>query len=81
MIIDFRARGGSISEKAKFVSCSRTAVVKVYRAWQNGTIQNQQSFKCGALRAINDRDERRLQRCVRANRRASVEQLTKNQPS
>ncbi|GFY33665.1 uncharacterized protein TNCV_4593771 [Trichonephila clavipes] len=40
-IIGFRAKGGSISETAEFVNCSRAAVVKVYRAWQNGTVQNQ----------------------------------------
>ncbi|GFU90017.1 transposable element Tcb1 transposase [Trichonephila clavipes] len=31
--------------------------------------------KCGAPRAIDDRGERRLRRCVRADRRATVEQL------
>ncbi|GFU72667.1 uncharacterized protein TNCV_4816251 [Trichonephila clavipes] len=72
MIIGFRAKGGSISETAEFVNCSRAAVVKVYRAWQNGTVQNQRRGKCGAPRAIDDRGERRLRRCVRA----TVEQLT-----
>ncbi|KFM75906.1 Transposable element Tcb1 transposase, partial [Stegodyphus mimosarum] len=76
MIIGFRAKGGSISETAEFVNCSRAAVVKVYRAWQNGTVQNQRRGKCGAPRAIDDRGERRLRRCVRADRRATVEQLT-----
>ncbi|KFM59722.1 Transposable element Tcb1 transposase, partial [Stegodyphus mimosarum] len=76
MITGFRAKGGSISETALFVNCSRAAVVKVYRAWQNGTVQNQRRGKCGAPRAIDDRGERRLRRCVRADRRATVEQLT-----
>ncbi|GBN71072.1 hypothetical protein AVEN_10551-1 [Araneus ventricosus] len=76
MIIGFRAKGGSISETANFVNCSRAALVKVYRAWQYGTIQNQLRGTCGAPRAIDDRGERRLRRCVRANRRATVEQLT-----
>ncbi|GBM41431.1 hypothetical protein AVEN_129625-1 [Araneus ventricosus] len=39
-------------------------------------IQNQRRGTCGAPRAIDDRGERRLRRCVRANRRATVEQLT-----
>ncbi|GFV70961.1 transposable element Tcb1 transposase [Trichonephila clavipes] len=76
MIIGFRAKGGSISETAEFVNCSHAAVVKVYRAWQNGTVQSQGRGKCGAPRAIDDRGERRLRRCVRADRRATVEQLT-----
>ncbi|GBL75225.1 hypothetical protein AVEN_194459-1 [Araneus ventricosus] len=74
MIIGFRAKGGSISETANFVNCSRAAVVKVYCAWQYGTIQNQRRGTCGAPWAIDG--ERRLWRCVRANRRATVEQLT-----
>ncbi|GFY10843.1 transposable element Tcb1 transposase [Trichonephila clavipes] len=41
-----------------------------------GTVQNQGRGKCGAPRAIDDRGERRLRRCVRADRRATVEQLT-----
>ncbi|GBL95678.1 hypothetical protein AVEN_644-1 [Araneus ventricosus] len=41
-----------------------------------GTIQNQRRGTCGAPRAIDDRGKRRLRRCVRANRRATVEQLT-----
>ncbi|GBN65267.1 hypothetical protein AVEN_200998-1 [Araneus ventricosus] len=38
--------------------------------------QNQRRGTCGAPRAIDYRGERRLRRCVRANRRATVEQLT-----
>ncbi|GBM10598.1 hypothetical protein AVEN_21921-1 [Araneus ventricosus] len=76
MIIGFWAKGGSISETANFENCSRAAVVKVYREWQYGTIQNQRRGTCGTPRAIDDRGERRLRRCVRANRRATVEQLT-----
>src|SRR5580765_7506239 len=75
MIIGFRAKGESISETAEFVNCSRAVVVKVYRAWQNETVQNQRRGKCGAPRVIDDRVERRLRRCDRANRRATVEQL------
>ncbi|GBM26285.1 hypothetical protein AVEN_66523-1 [Araneus ventricosus] len=76
MIIGFRAKGGSISETANFVNCSRAALVIVYRAWQYGTIQNQRRGTCGAPRAIEGRGERRLRRCVLTNRRATVEQLT-----
>ncbi|GFW18447.1 DDE_3 domain-containing protein [Trichonephila clavipes] len=75
MIIGFRVKGGSISETAKFVKCSLAAIVKVFRAWKNGTVQNQCRGKCGAPRVTDDRSERRLWRCVRANRRATVEKL------
>ena len=73
MIIGFRAKGGSISETAEFVNYLRAAVVKVYRAWQNGIVQNQRHGKCGAPRAIDDRGERRLHS---GNILATVEQLS-----
>ncbi|GBO39348.1 hypothetical protein AVEN_237553-1 [Araneus ventricosus] len=57
MIIGFRAKGGSVLETANFVNCSRAAVVKVYRVWQYGTIQNQRHGTCGAPWAIDDRGE------------------------
>ncbi|GFY00658.1 transposable element Tcb1 transposase [Trichonephila clavipes] len=76
MIIDFRDKGGRISEMDKFVNFSRASVLKVYHVWQNGTVQKLRRGKCGAPRIIDDRGERRLRRCIRANRRATVEQLT-----
>ncbi|GFW43644.1 transposable element Tcb1 transposase [Trichonephila clavipes] len=42
----------------------------------NETVRNQRWSKCGAPQAIDDRSERRLWRCVRMNKRATVEQLT-----
>ncbi|GFX48652.1 transposable element Tcb1 transposase [Trichonephila clavipes] len=69
MIVGIRAKGGSISERAKFVNCSRG----IYRAWQNGTVQNQRHGKWGT---IDDSGERRLWRYGRANGPANVEQLT-----
>ncbi|GFW56017.1 uncharacterized protein TNCV_374231 [Trichonephila clavipes] len=75
-IIEFRAKDVSISKTAKFVKGLRAAAVKVYRAWQNGTVQNQRRDKCGTLRGINDKGKQRLRKYVRANRRAIVQQLT-----
>ncbi|GBN63347.1 hypothetical protein AVEN_136055-1 [Araneus ventricosus] len=59
MIIGFRVKGGSISETANFVNCSRAAVVKVYcacerccawasaaDAWLNGCIYQQDNARC-----------------------------------
>ncbi|GBM91022.1 hypothetical protein AVEN_198491-1 [Araneus ventricosus] len=57
MIVGFRVKGGSLSETANFVKCSRAAVVKVYRAWQYGTIQNQRRGTCGAPRAMTEAKE------------------------
>ena len=76
MIIGFRAKGGSISETAQFVNCSRAAVVKVYREWTNGTIANKRRGNCGAPRAIDVGGELRLRKCAREDQHATVEQLT-----
>ncbi|GBO15056.1 hypothetical protein AVEN_233657-1 [Araneus ventricosus] len=53
-----------------------TNIAKTQNCLASYTIQNQRRGTCGAPRAIDDGDERRLWRCVRANRRATVEQLT-----
>ena len=47
-----------VSDIAKFVNCSYAAPIKVYWLWQNGTKQNQRWGKWGALRAIDNRNER-----------------------
>ncbi|GFS90003.1 transposable element Tcb1 transposase [Trichonephila clavipes] len=69
MIIGFPDKDGGISETAKFVNCLRATVVKLYHAWQNKTVQNQRRGKCGAPRDMDDREERRLWRCVWVKRR------------
>lgn len=58
MIIGFRAIGGSISETANFINCSRATMVRVYHAWQTGTIENRLCDKYSAPRTIDDRGER-----------------------
>ncbi|KAJ8882846.1 hypothetical protein PR048_014660 [Dryococelus australis] len=51
------------------------SVVKVYREWTNRTIGSYRHGNCGAPSVIDVRGERRLRRCVKANRKATVEQL------
>ncbi|GFX96737.1 hypothetical protein TNCV_1647721 [Trichonephila clavipes] len=53
----FSAKGGNITETAKFVKRSCTTMVKVCHARQNGTVQNQWRGKCGAPWAIDERGE------------------------
>ncbi|GFV82107.1 DDE_3 domain-containing protein [Trichonephila clavipes] len=71
IIFGFREKVGSIFETAKFVDCSCVTVVKVYHAWQNGTVQNQWRGKCGVRRAIGDMmaAERSLLRLILRSRR------------
>ncbi|GBO00022.1 hypothetical protein AVEN_41626-1 [Araneus ventricosus] len=76
MIIGYRARGGSISETAAFVKCSRSAVVNVYNNWKDQEGVQSRLANCGASRAINDRGERRLRRLVKCDRRNTVDTLT-----
>lgn len=58
MISGFRAKDGSIFEMADFVNCSCAAVIKVYRSWQNVSIENQQCDKFSAMRVIDNGGER-----------------------
>lgn len=73
MIVGFWDKRRNISGMANFVNCSRTALVKVYDAKEDGTFKNQW---LGKLRAINARGEWRLEKCVWANRLATVEPVT-----
>ncbi|GBM10007.1 hypothetical protein AVEN_23995-1 [Araneus ventricosus] len=75
MIIGYRARGGSISETAAFVKCSRSAIVNVHNNWKNQEGVEYRRANCGAPQAINDRGERRLRRQVKSDRRATVDAL------
>ncbi|GBO17027.1 hypothetical protein AVEN_160365-1 [Araneus ventricosus] len=75
MIIGYRARGGSISETAAFVKCSRSAVMNVYNNWRNLEGVMSRLANCWAPRAINDRSERRLRRLVKCDR-YTVDTLT-----
>ncbi|KAJ8896048.1 hypothetical protein PR048_001389 [Dryococelus australis] len=69
-------QGGQHFETVTFVNCSRASVVKVCREWTNGTIGNNHSGNCGVPHADGVRGERRLRRCAKADRLATVEQLT-----
>ncbi|GFW09250.1 HTH_Tnp_Tc3_2 domain-containing protein [Trichonephila clavipes] len=75
-IIDFQAMVGCILETDKFLSFVCTSMVKERYTWQNENFQSQRRGKCGAPQAIDDRGERRVQRCVRVNRIVPFNQLT-----
>lgn len=47
MIIGFQAKDGTILEAEEFVNCLHAAMIKMYHAWQSGTIENNQHKNCG----------------------------------
>ncbi|KAJ8870805.1 hypothetical protein PR048_027104 [Dryococelus australis] len=73
--IKIMARSFGDKSGTKIVNGSRASVVKVYREWMKITIGNNRHGNCGAPRAIEVRNERRLRRCVMANRQAIAVQM------
>ncbi|GBL69354.1 hypothetical protein AVEN_14215-1 [Araneus ventricosus] len=75
-IVMARRLGTSITETARLVSCSQSAIVSIREKWINGgdTSSRRQSF--GRLRLIKEKGRRRLSRSVKQNRRQIVAQLT-----
>ncbi|KAK3566282.1 hypothetical protein QTP86_030576 [Hemibagrus guttatus] len=73
-IVMARPLDQNISKTAALVGCSRSAVVSIYQKWsKEGTVVNRRQGH-GRPRLIDGRGERRLDRVVRSNRRATVAQ-------
>ncbi|GBM54100.1 hypothetical protein AVEN_247711-1 [Araneus ventricosus] len=66
----------SITETARLVGCSRSAVVSIHAKWINdgGTSSRRQGV--GRPRVIKERERRRLSRFSKQNRHETVGQLT-----
>ncbi|GBN36159.1 hypothetical protein AVEN_25282-1 [Araneus ventricosus] len=66
----------SITETARLVGCSRSAVFSIHAKWINDgdTRSRRQSFGCP--RVIKEKGRRGLSRLVKQNRRQTVAQLT-----
>ena len=77
-IVTARRLGQSISETARLVGCSQSAVLSTYRqSSEEGQTTNQRQG-VGRPRLIDARGHRRLSRLVRTDRRYTVAQVTEN---
>lgn len=77
-IVAARRLGRSISETARQVGCSRSAVVNTFRQWtEEGHITSRRQG-VGRPRLIDKRGQRRLSRLVQTDSRATVTQVAKN---
>ncbi|GBL84506.1 hypothetical protein AVEN_117248-1 [Araneus ventricosus] len=68
--------GTSITEIARLVGCSRSAVVSIHAKWINDGETSSRRQGVGRPRVIKEKGRRRLSRLVKQNRRQTVAQLT-----
>ncbi|GBO45683.1 hypothetical protein AVEN_205740-1 [Araneus ventricosus] len=68
--------GRSITETARLVGCSRSAVVSIHAKWINDGDTSSRCQGVGRPRVIKGKRRRRLSRLEKQNRRQTVAQLT-----
>ncbi|GBL89575.1 Transposable element Tc1 transposase [Araneus ventricosus] len=71
-----RRLGTSITETARLVGCSRSAVVSIHAKWINDGDTSSRRQGVGRPRVIKEKGRRRLSRLAKQNRRQTVVQLT-----
>ncbi|GBM36947.1 hypothetical protein AVEN_231487-1 [Araneus ventricosus] len=75
-IVMARRLGTSITETARLVGCSRSAVVSIHAKWINDGDTSSRRQGVGHPRVSKEKGRRRLSRLVKQNRRQTVAQLT-----
>ncbi|GBO11183.1 hypothetical protein AVEN_23733-1 [Araneus ventricosus] len=71
-----RRLGTSITETARLLGCSRSAVVSIHAKWINDGDTSRRRQGVGCPRVIKEKGRQRLSRFVKQNRRQTVAQLT-----
>ncbi|GBN25451.1 Transposable element Tcb1 transposase [Araneus ventricosus] len=75
-IVMVRRLGASITETARLVGCSLSALVSIHAKWINDGDTSSRRQGVGRPRVIKEKGRRRLPRLVKQNRRQTVVQLT-----
>ncbi|GBN92809.1 hypothetical protein AVEN_52803-1 [Araneus ventricosus] len=75
-IVMARRLGTSITETARLIGCSRSAVVSIHEKWINDGDTSSRRQGVGRPRVMKEKGRRRLSRLVKQNRRQTVAQLT-----
>ncbi|XP_058475296.1 uncharacterized protein LOC131447499 [Solea solea] len=75
LIVGLRSAGCSISQTAKTLGFSRTAVSRVYRDWCMKRKTSSHRGSCGRKRLVDETGEKRMEKVVESNLQATSEQI------
>ncbi|GBO14169.1 hypothetical protein AVEN_132745-1 [Araneus ventricosus] len=75
VMVGAREMGHSISEVAKKFGFSHTTISRVYREYRESGKTSNLRHRCGRKKNMQERDQRRLTRIIKRDRRATFPQI------